>query len=97
MKSNPAVPGGSSKSKPTWSNTSGCSTTSAFFRGGAVAISTVSRNGSGPEKAKWFLTPLVEIHLGTIYRIVSGAVWRIVIHQACPLAFGIFAAHAEIE
>jgi hypothetical protein len=31
MESNPAVPGGSLKSKPTWSNTSGCSATSAFF------------------------------------------------------------------
>ena len=32
MKGNPAVPGGPLTSKPTWSNTSGCSTTSAFFR-----------------------------------------------------------------
>ena len=31
MKSNPALPGGSLKSKPTWSNTFGCSATSAFF------------------------------------------------------------------
>lgn len=31
MKNNPAVPGGSLTSKPTWSNTSGCSATSAFF------------------------------------------------------------------
>jgi hypothetical protein len=31
MKSNPAMPGGWLKSKPTWSNTSGCSTASAFF------------------------------------------------------------------
>ncbi len=31
MKSNPAVPGGSFASKPTWSNTFGCSATSAFF------------------------------------------------------------------
>ena len=30
MKGNPAVPGGPLTSKPTWSNTSGCSTTSAF-------------------------------------------------------------------
>jgi len=30
-KSIPAVLGGSSKSKPMWSNTSGCSATSAFF------------------------------------------------------------------
>jgi uncharacterized protein YbcI len=31
MKSNPAVPGGSFESKPTWSSTLGCSATSAFF------------------------------------------------------------------
>jgi hypothetical protein len=31
MESNPAVPGGSLTSKPTWSNTFGCSATSAFF------------------------------------------------------------------
>src|SRR3954467_5342165 len=31
MKRSPAMPGGSSVSKPTWSNTSGCATTSAFF------------------------------------------------------------------
>src|ERR1700682_5648252 len=31
MKGNPAVPGGSLTSKPTWSNTLGCSATSAFF------------------------------------------------------------------
>jgi hypothetical protein len=31
MKGNPAVPGGSLTSKPTWLNTSGCSPTSAFF------------------------------------------------------------------
>ena len=31
MKSNPAVPGGSLTSKPTWSNAFGCSATSAFF------------------------------------------------------------------
>ncbi len=31
MKGNPALPGGSLTSKPTWSNTSGCSATSAFF------------------------------------------------------------------
>ena len=31
MKSNSAVPGGSFASKPTWSNTFGCSATSAFF------------------------------------------------------------------
>jgi len=37
MKGNPGVPGGSLKIKPTWSNTSGCSTTSAFsWRRGAV-------------------------------------------------------------
>jgi hypothetical protein len=31
MKGNPAGPGGSLTSKPTWSNTSGCSATSAFY------------------------------------------------------------------
>ena len=31
MESNPALPGGSLMSKPTWLNTSGCSATSAFF------------------------------------------------------------------
>src|SRR6202030_1155025 len=31
MKGNPAVPGGLLTSKPTWSNASGCSATSAFF------------------------------------------------------------------
>ena len=31
MKGNPAMPGGWLASKPTWSNTSGCSATSAFF------------------------------------------------------------------
>ena len=31
MKSNPAVPGGSLMSKPTWSNTFGFSATSAFL------------------------------------------------------------------
>ena len=31
MKCNPDLPGGSLKSKPTWSNAQGCSATSAFF------------------------------------------------------------------
>ena len=31
MKSSPVLPGGSLKSKPTWSNTFGCSVTSVFF------------------------------------------------------------------
>ena len=31
VESNSVVPGGSLVSKPTWSNTSGCSATSAFF------------------------------------------------------------------
>jgi len=31
MKGNPAVPGGSSASKPAWSNAPGCSTAPAFF------------------------------------------------------------------
>ena len=39
MKGNPAVPESPLTSKPTWSNTSGCSTTSAFFS------LSVERNG----------------------------------------------------
>jgi hypothetical protein len=31
MKNNPALPGGSLKSKPTWPNAFECSATSAFF------------------------------------------------------------------
>jgi hypothetical protein len=31
MNNNPALPGGLLESKPTWLNTFGCSTTSAFF------------------------------------------------------------------
>jgi hypothetical protein len=31
MKGDPAMPGSPLTSKPTWSNTSGCSTTSAFL------------------------------------------------------------------
>ena len=31
MKSNPVLPGGSLKSKPTWRNALGCSATSAFL------------------------------------------------------------------
>ena len=47
MKGNPAVPGGLSTSKPTWSNTSGCSTTSAFlFRWrGTMATTKDEPNG----------------------------------------------------
>ena len=37
MKGSPAVPGGPLTSKPTWSNTSGCSTTSAFLVSAARA------------------------------------------------------------
>ena len=43
MKSNSAVPGGSLKSKPTWWNTCGCSTTSAFVVLGGTAPFTASR------------------------------------------------------
>jgi hypothetical protein len=38
MKSSPAVPGGSLRSKPTWSNASGRSATSAFFVFRLIAI-----------------------------------------------------------
>ncbi len=37
MRGNPAVPVGPSTSKPTWSNTLGCSATSVFFVIGALA------------------------------------------------------------
>jgi len=47
MKGNPAVPGGSLVSKPTWSNTSGCSAASAFFVLGHVRRSQ-SLRGGGP-------------------------------------------------
>ena len=50
MKSNPAVPGGSLTSKPTWSNTFGCSATSAFFVLGDVRRSQSLRGGSPMEK-----------------------------------------------
>src|SRR5688572_22419720 len=43
MKSNPARPGGSVTSKPTWWNASGCSATSAFF---CSVLSTTSSNRS---------------------------------------------------
>jgi len=41
MKSNPAVPRGSLVSKPTWSNTFGCSATSAFFVLGPNGVTQV--------------------------------------------------------
>ena len=43
MKGSPAVPGGSSVSKPTWRNSYGCSATSAFF----VAASIRKENSHG--------------------------------------------------
>src|SRR2546429_3711370 len=43
MKSNPAVPGGSLTSKPTWPNTLRCSTTSAFFTTGGAGLPQPSR------------------------------------------------------
>jgi hypothetical protein len=46
MKGNSAIPGGSLQSKPTWSSTSGCSATSAFFSVAWIAVG-VSRNGDG--------------------------------------------------
>jgi uncharacterized protein YbcI len=50
MKSNPAVPGGSFESKPTWSNTFGCSATSAFFVLGCERRSQSLREGNPMEK-----------------------------------------------
>ena len=44
MKSNPAMPGGSLKSKPTWSNTCRYSTTSAFF---SLAVGREIANPNG--------------------------------------------------
>jgi hypothetical protein len=38
MKGNPAGPGGQLTSKPTWSNTQGCSIMSAFYFGGLEAV-----------------------------------------------------------
>jgi hypothetical protein len=38
MNGNPALPGGLLTSKPTWSNTSGCSATSAFFSLGTAQL-----------------------------------------------------------
>ena len=50
MKSNPAVPGGSLVSKPTWSNTFGCSATSAFFVLGDVRRSQPLRERNPMKK-----------------------------------------------
>jgi hypothetical protein len=47
MKSNPGLPGGSLMSKPTWSNTSRCSATSAFLISGAAAPAPTLRKMSG--------------------------------------------------
>ena len=59
MKSNPAVPGGSLTSKPTWSNTFGCSATSAFFVLGSVRRTQLqrgeSRNGGATLSVQVFL------------------------------------------
>jgi uncharacterized protein YbcI len=56
MKGNPAVPGGSLTSKPTWSNTSECSTTSAFLfpgtRDGTQAQGTNRMDKSKTTKAQ---------------------------------------------
>jgi hypothetical protein len=43
MKGNPAVPGGSLTSKPTWLNTSGYSATSVFFALGGTLVAATSR------------------------------------------------------
>ena len=47
MKSNPAVPGGSLVSKPTWRNTFGCSATSAFL---LLSAGVVRTHGSFAEE-----------------------------------------------
>ena len=47
MKSNSALPGRLLKSKPTWSNTFGCSATSAFFVLGCARRSQSLREGVG--------------------------------------------------
>jgi hypothetical protein len=49
MKGNPAVPGGSLTSKPTWSNAFGCPTTSAFLL--SATRSGIGRTGSCKEPA----------------------------------------------
>jgi len=53
MKGNPAVPGGSLTSKPTCSNTSGCSATPAFFSPAMArdGRSRQGRTGSLPERS----------------------------------------------
>ena len=45
MKGNSAVPGGSLKSKPTWSNTSQCSAASAFFVFGVAEMAVTTERG----------------------------------------------------
>src|SRR5881227_2474911 len=47
MKGNPAAPGDQLTSKPTWSNTLGCSTTSAFFFAFGRALGAQVSNKSG--------------------------------------------------
>lgn len=44
MKGNPPAAGGPFESKPTWSNTSGCSATSAFFVCGGMECAVVTRD-----------------------------------------------------
>ncbi len=48
MKGNLAVPGGPLTSKPTWLNTSRCSTTSAFFFASGGVGRSQPRNGQEP-------------------------------------------------
>jgi hypothetical protein len=50
MKNNPTLPGGSSKSKPTWVNAFGCATTSAFF--GFDGRKRFGTNGEEPHGRK---------------------------------------------
>jgi hypothetical protein len=55
MKGNLAGPWGTSKSKPTWSNTSGCSTTSVFSRRrGAVATARAALDANARKARKTY-------------------------------------------
>jgi hypothetical protein len=49
MKDDPAVPGSPLTSMPTWSNTLGCSTTSAFFVSRSANESDRRRGQFGPD------------------------------------------------
>jgi len=66
MKSNPERPGGSLTSKPTWSNTSGCATTSAFFIFDGVSRSRLLRGlreGTPMEEVEATTGTMVQVFL----------------------------------